>query len=112
MTREEDRRGLYQEQETGFLAAKIPLGRKKRVQHSFLTAQRIRTLCNQEPLSGPWRASVQYQVKFQWTLFLVTLLMGQITHTGQRRGLHLSFNTCVLCSRANDLTSLSLMFLS
>lgn len=92
MSREEDRCGLYQEQETGFLAPKIPLEKKKKsVQHSFLTAQMIRTLCNQEPLSGPWRASVQCQVRFQWKLFLVTLLMRQTTHWAKER-------VCILVS--------------
>lgn len=78
--------------------------KKKCVQHSFFTCQSTRTFCNQEPLSGPWRASIQYQVRFHWRLFLVTLLVRR-TRMVKGASLNLGFSTGALHSQANDLTS-------
>lgn len=78
MAREEGRSGFYEEQEAAFLAPKIPL-EKKCAQHSSFTAHSVRTFCNQEPLSGPGRAPIQSQVRFQYKLFLVTLLARHST---------------------------------
>ena len=46
--------------------------RRKCVQHSFFMAQSIRTFCTQEPLSGPWRASIQ-SVRFSRSVVSDTL---------------------------------------
>lgn len=58
MAGREDRKGPCEELEAAFLAPKIPLEGEKSVQHSFFSFQSIRTFCNQEPLSGPWRTNI------------------------------------------------------
>lgn len=90
MASERKKSGPSDEQEAAFLAPKIPL-EKKCVQHSFFTAQTIGTFCNQEPLSVPWRASIQYQVRFQ-RFFFETALVRQ-TIIVKEAGLNLDLKT-------------------